>query len=247
MKLEDVRVVVTGSSRGIGRAIATEFAKNGADVVVNCHESPDEAKSVVKTIESLGRRGILCVADVRSPIDCARLMAETKEALGGLDVLVNNAGITRDALILGVRDEDWNDVISTNLTGVMNCTRAAVPLMREHRKGRIVNISSVVGLTGNIGQTSYSASKAGVIGLTKTMARELAKDGILVNAIAPGFTNTEMVRRIPEEIRNRILQQVPLKRLGEPEEIAATAVFLSSKDSTYITGQVIEVNGGYRI
>jgi 3-oxoacyl-[acyl-carrier protein] reductase len=167
--------------------------------------------------------------------------------MGRIDVVVNNAGITRDALMQNVQDDDWAGVISTNLTGVMNVTKAVLPMMRAQKSGRVINITSVVGVMGNIGQTSYAASKAGVIGLTKTAARELARDGILVNAIAPGFTNTEMVARIPDDVKEKILKTIPLKRFGEPDEIAKVAVFLASKESSYITGQIVGVNGGLYI
>jgi 3-oxoacyl-[acyl-carrier protein] reductase len=164
--------------------------------------------------------------------------------MGRIDILVNNAGITKDSLLSNVEENDWAEVIATNLTGVLNCTKAVSPIMRNHHSGRIINISSVVGEMGNIGQSSYSASKAGVIGLTKTLAKELARDGILVNAIAPGFCNTPMVMRIPEEVREKILKMIPLRRFGEPQEIANVAVFLASRESSYITGQVLGVNGG---
>lgn len=243
-RLAGNRAIVTGSSRGIGRSIALRFAEEGADVVVNCDQSEGEAEEVVKLIRKMGRKSILVLADVRKADDCTRLVDIAVKELGGIDVLVNNAGITKDALLANVSSDDWNDVISVNLTGTMNCCKAAVEHMRKQRGGRIINISSVIGEMGNIGQTTYSASKAGVIGITKTLARELARDGILVNAIAPGFTDTAMVRRIPDEIKDKILKQIPLRRFGDPVEIANVAVFLASKEASYITGQVIGVNGG---
>jgi len=246
-RLNGVRAIVTGSSRGIGRAIALAFAEEGADVIVNCDKSPHEGEEVVKSIKALGRKSSLCVADVRSYQDCLRLVEHAVKELGGIDVLVNNAGITKDALISKVSNDDWDDVISVNLTGVVNCTRAVVETLRKQHSGRIINISSVVGEMGNIGQTSYAASKAGVIGVTKTLARELARDGVLVNAIAPGFTDTEMVRRIPDEVKEKLLKQIPLRRFGDPREIARAAVFLASPDSTYVTGQILGVNGGLYI
>ncbi len=246
-RLSGVRAIVTGSSRGIGRSIALAFAEEGADVLVNCDQSPQEGEEVVKSILSMGRKASLCVADVRKYTDCVRLVEQAQKDLGGVDVLINNAGITKDAMISNVKIEDWMDVISVNLTGVVNCTKAVVEVLRKQHSGRIINISSVVGMMGNIGQTSYAASKAGVIGITKTLARELARDGILVNAIAPGFTDTDMVRKIPDEVKEKILKQIPLRRFGDPREIARTAVFLASKDASYITGQVIGVNGGYYI
>ena len=246
-RLTGVRAIVTGSSRGIGRSIALSFAEEGADIIVNCDQSPHEGEEVVKAIKTIGRKSSLCVADVRKYPDCVRLVEQAQKDLGGVDVLVNNAGITKDALISNIKLEDWTDVISVNLTGVVNCTKAVVEILRGQHSGRIINISSVVGEMGNIGQTSYAASKAGVIGITKTLARELARDGILVNAIAPGFTDTDMVRRIPDEVKEKLLKQIPLRRFGDPHEIARTAVFLASKDASYITGQVIGVNGGYYI
>jgi len=239
-----MRAIVTGSSRGIGRTIALEFARQGADVVVNCNIAEDEALQVVKEIAALGRKASFCMADVGSYQDAERLVAHAVKELGGVDILVNNAGITKDALLTNLDIEDWTRTISTNLTGVLNCTKAVLPVMKKQHAGRIINIASVVGEMGNIGQSSYSASKAGVIGLTKTFARELARDGIQVNAIAPGFCKTAMVERIPEEVKEKILKTIPLRRFGEPQEVASVAVFLASGDSSYMIGQVIGVNGG---
>jgi 3-oxoacyl-[acyl-carrier protein] reductase len=246
-RLAGARAIVTGSSRGIGRSIAIRFAEEGADVIVNCDRSEREAGEVVEFVRKMGRKSSLVLADVRRYDDCIRLVDHAVKQLGGVDVLVNNAGITKDALLANVSLDDWNDVISVNLTGTANCCRAVVEQMRKQQGGRIINISSVVGEMGNIGQTAYSASKAGVIGITKTLARELARDGILVNAIAPGFTDTAMVRRIPDEVKEKILKQIPLRRFGDPVEIANAAVFLASKETSYITGQVIGINGGLYI
>jgi len=246
-RLAGIKAVVTGSSRGIGKSIAIAFADHGADVIVNCDESKDQAEEVAGIIKSKGRSSWVCMADVRLPGDCRRLAEFANSKMGRIDVVVNNAGITRDALMQNVQDDDWAGVISTNLTGVMNVTKAVLPMMRAQKSGRVINITSVVGVMGNIGQTSYAASKAGVIGLTKTAARELARDGILVNAIAPGFTNTEMVARIPDDVKEKILKTIPLRRFGEPDEIAKVAVFLASKESSYITGQIVGVNGGLYI
>lgn len=246
-RLSGVRAIVTGSSRGIGRSIALAFAGEGAKVVINCDKSELEGSAVVDLIRSKGSECSLCVADVRSYQDCVRLAEYTITQFGGIDVLVNNAGIAKDSFLHKLDFEDWHDVIAVNLSGVLNCTRAVVDTLKHQKSGRIINISSVVGQIGNIGQTSYSASKAGVIGLTKTLARELARDGILVNAIAPGFCDTEMVKRIPEEVLQKIVMQIPLGRLGAPDEIANVAVFLASSEASYITGQVIGVNGGLYI
>lgn len=246
-RLSGSRTIVTGSSRGKGRSIALAFADEGARVGVNCDKSEREGTAVVDLIRSRGGEASLCLADVRSYDDCVRLAGHAMDKLGGIDVLVNNAGITKDSLLHKLDQENWQDVIAVNLTGMLNCTRAVVGTLKQQKSGRIINISSVVGQMGNIGQTSYSASKAGVIGLTKTLARELARDGILVNAIAPGFCDTDMVRRIPEEVMQKIVKQIPLGRLGAPEEIARVAVFLASPEASYITGQVIGVNGGFSI
>lgn len=246
-RLNGARAIVTGSSRGIGKCIAIAFAQEGARVVVNCDKSEQEGSEVVDLVKSMGGEASLCLADVRSYPDCVRLAEHSLREFGGIDVLVNNAGITKDSLLHKLELEDWDDVLAVNLTGVLNCTRAVVGTLKQQKSGRIINISSVVGQIGNIGQTSYSASKAGVIGLTKTLARELARDGILVNAIAPGFCDTEMVRRVPEEVLQKIVKQIPLGRLGDPEEIARTAVFLASAEASYITGQIIGVNGGFNI
>jgi 3-oxoacyl-[acyl-carrier protein] reductase len=243
-RLSGLKAIVTGSSRGIGRTIALEFAKQGADVIVNCNLAEVEALHVVEEIKDMGRKGSFCLADVASYGDAERLIAHAVKEIGGVDILVNNAGITKDDLLANLSIEDWAKIISINLTGVLNCTKAVLPVMKKQHSGKIINISSVVGEMGNIGQTSYSASKAGVIGLTKTFARELARDGILVNAIAPGFTKTAMVERIPDEVKEKILKTIPLRRFGEPQEVANVAVFLASGDSSYILGQVIGVNGG---
>jgi len=243
-RLSGTRAIVTGSSRGIGRTIALEFARQGADIIVNCNLAEAEAMQVVKEIEGLGRKAYFCLADVGSYQDAERLVNHAVKEIGGVDILVNNAGITKDDLLSNIKLEDWTRIMNTNLTGVINCTKAVLPVMRNQHKGRIINISSIVGEMGNIGQSSYSASKAGVIGLTKTFAKELARDGILVNAIAPGFCKTVMVERIPDEVKEKILKTIPLRRFGEAQEIAKVAVFLASDDSSYITGQIVGVNGG---
>lgn len=243
-RLSGLKAIVTSSSRGIGKAIAMTFAEQGADLIINCDKSMEEAESVAGQIRALGRRSSVCIADVKDPADCERLVEYGFAEMGRIDILVNNAGIAKDSLLSNVKEDAWADVIATNLTGVLNCTKAVCPKMRAQRSGRIINISSVVGEMGNTGQSSYSASKAGVIGLTKTLAKELARDGILVNAIAPRFCNTPMVIGIPEEVREKILKTIPLKRFGEPKEIAHAAVFLAPSETSYITGQVIGVNGG---
>jgi len=213
-------------------------------VFVKCKFAAAVALQVVKEIVALGRKSSFCLADVGSYEDAERLVAHAVKEIGGVDILVNNAGITKDDLLVNLKIDDWTRIIRTNLTGVMNCTKAVLPVMKQQQGGRIINIASVVGEQGNIGQSSYSASKAGVIGLTKTFARELARYGIIVNAIAPGFCRTVMVERIPDEVKEKILKTVPMRRFGEITEVAKVAVFLASEDSSYMTGQIVGVNGG---
>ena len=247
MRLQGKSAIVTGSSRGIGAEIASVFAAEGAKVMVNCLEDVDEAREVVSGIKSRGGVAELCVADVRDPAAVEKLVEQTVKSYGRVDVLVNNAGIIRDALIENMTFEQWNEVISTNLTGVYNCSRAVFKRMKEQRRGRIISISSVVAEMGNIGQANYASSKAGVIGLTRSLALEFAKHGILVNAVAPGFCATKMVAAIPPEVREKIAARIPLKRFGEPREIANTVLFLASDEASYITGQVVSVNGGLHL
>lgn len=241
--LEGKVAVITGSARGIGKAIAVLFSKEGAKVVVS--DVDDEAG--VKTadeIKGMGFEVIYAHCDVSDPHEAEELVKAALDAFGALDILVNNAGITRDALLVRMKDEDWQRVLSINLTGVFNCTRAAAKAMMRRRSGCIINISSVAGIVGNAGQANYSASKAGVIGLTKSAAKELARWGIRVNAIAPGFIMTEMTEKLPQQEREKLLSTIPLGFPGEPEDVANTALFLASDAAKYITGQVIQVDGG---
>lgn len=236
--------LVTGASRGIGRAIAIHLAEAGADVVVNYAGSEQAAEEVVRHIQSLGRKAMKVRADVGNAAEADELIKQTLEAFGKIDILVNNAGITRDNLIMRMKEEEFDQVIHTNLKGVFNCLKAATRPMMKQRYGRIVNISSVVGVLGNAGQANYVAAKAGVIGLTKSAARELASRGITVNAVAPGFIVTDMTDQLPEETRTQLTQQIPLARLGQPEDIAKAVRFLVSDDASYMTGQTIHVDGG---
>lgn len=243
MILKDKVAVITGSARGIGRSIAELFARQGAKIVIS--DIADEiGQKTTQEIKELGGEAIYVHCDVSDPGDAERLIRSAVESFGRLDILVNNAGITRDSLLVRMKDEDWNMVISINLTGTFNCTRAAAKVMMRQREGCIINIASVAGIMGNVGQVNYSASKAGVIGLTLSAARELARRGVRVNAIAPGFIMTEMTARLPEAERERILEMVPLGEPGRPEDVANVALFLASDAARYITGQVIRVDGG---
>ncbi|HOE63633.1 MAG TPA: 3-oxoacyl-[acyl-carrier-protein] reductase [Candidatus Sumerlaeota bacterium] len=238
--------LVTGAGRGIGRAIALALAKNGADIVISdiMKESVDEA---VKEVEALGRKALGILGDVSKFADCEAMVNAGKDAFGKIDILVNNAGITRDNLIMRMSEEDWDAVIAVNLKSVFNCCKAVCRLMMKQKGGRIINISSVVGLMGNAGQANYSASKAGIIGLTKTLAKEFASRGILVNAIAPGFIRTKMTDFLNDEQRAALMKLIPLEKMGEPEDVANAVLFLASPLSSYITGQVIPVDGGMAI
>jgi 3-oxoacyl-[acyl-carrier protein] reductase len=235
--------IVTGAGRGIGRAIALTLAGNGADVVVSdiVKESVDE---VAGEIKALGRKSLAVVCNVSNFSDCENMVNASRDAFGKIDILVNNAGITRDNLIMRMSEEEWDAVLDVNLKSVFNCSKAVCRLMMKQRSGRIINISSVAGLVGNAGQANYSASKAGIIGLTKTLAKEFASRGILVNAIAPGFIRTKMTDVLPEDQRAALLKLIPLERIGEPEDVANAVLFLASPLASYITGQVLPVDGG---
>ena len=243
-KLDGKTAVVTGASRGIGRAIALELAREGANVVVNYSGSEGKALEVVEEIKTIGSNAIAVQGNVGDADAVQNLMSTAIEQFGSIDILVNNAGITRDNLLMRMKEEEWDDVMNTNLKGVFLCTKAVTRQMMKQKAGRIINISSIVGTIGNAGQANYVAAKAGVIGLTKTTARELASRNILVNAIAPGFITTEMTDALPEDVKSSMLAQIPLGTLGQPEHIAKAVVFLSSDDASYITGQTLHIDGG---
>lgn len=236
--------LVTGGSRGIGRAIALRLAADGAYVVVNYAKNRAAAEEVVSAIEKAGGRARAIGFDVA---DFDRVQEEIENIvteLGGIQILVNNAGITQDTLIVRMKKDDWDNVITTNLNGVFNCTKAVARIMIKQRQGRIINLTSVVGEMGNSGQTNYAASKAGIIGFTKAAARELASRAITVNAVSPGFIETDITQNLTEEIRKQYIEKIPLLRFGSPEDVAGVVAFLASDEASYITGEVLRVNGG---
>jgi 3-oxoacyl-[acyl-carrier protein] reductase len=244
MTLQGKNALVTGSSRGIGRAIALGLAKKGVNIAVNYAGNEVKAAEVVDEIKSLGAQAIKIQANVADEGDVKEMVKEVITSFGNLDILVNNAGITRDNLLMRMKVEEFDQVIETNLKGAFLCTKAVTRQMMKQRDGRIINISSIVGVSGNPGQANYVAAKAGLIGLTKSTAKELASRNILVNAIAPGFITTEMTDVLTKEQKGAILGSIPLAKLGEPEDIANIVCFLASNDANYITGQTIHVDGG---
>jgi len=236
--------VITGASRGIGREIALKYAKEGANIVLNYRNSETEALQLKEELDKLGSDTLIVKANVSNFEEAEKLIKEAKEAFGRVDILVNNAGITKDNLIMRMKEEDFDSVIDVNLKGAFNCLKAVTPIMIRQKCGKIINMSSVVGVIGNAGQVNYCASKAGLIGMTKSLAREIGGKNINVNAIAPGFIDTDMTKVLSEDQKKNIISQVPLKRLGQAEDIANLALFLASNQSDYITGQVIHVDGG---
>lgn len=243
MELANTIAVVTGAAQGIGRAIASELARRGADVVV-CDINADSLAAVCGEIEAAGRSALAVKVDVARMSDCEQLMKQAVERFGRIDILVNNAGITRDTVLLRMKEEQWDQVMQVNLKGTFNCTKAVIRTMFKQKSGAIINISSVTGAMGNAGQSNYSASKAAVMGFTKALAREYAHCGILVNAVAPGFIKTLMTDAIPDKEREAMIAQIPVRRLGLPEDVADAVCFLASRRAAYITGQVLHVNGG---
>jgi 3-oxoacyl-[acyl-carrier protein] reductase len=234
--------MVTGSARGIGKAIALKLAEAGAAVVVN--DVDDAVEGVAEEIRAMGRQSLAVSADVSSSSDVARLVETAKSTFEKIDILVNNAGITRDRLLLRMSDEDWDKVLSINLKGAFLCTRAVLRDMVRRRWGRIVSIASIIGMMGNPGQANYAAAKAGLIGFTRTIAKEVASHGITANAIAPGFIDTEMTRQLKEDWREEVRSRIPLNYFGSPRDVAEAAAFLASEEARYITGQVLNVDGG---
>ena len=242
--LEGKTALVTGASRGIGRAIALQLAAEGAKVAINFAGNTAKAEEVKAEIESKGGEALLVQADVASTEAVEAMIKTVTEAWGKIDILVNNAGITRDGLLMRMKDSDFDEVISTNLKGVYNCTKTVSKLMIKQRSGRIVNMASIVGITGNAGQTNYAAAKAGIIGFSKSAAKEFAARGITVNVVAPGFIETDMTAVLPDNLKETMLKDIPLGRIGKPEDIANAVKFLVSEQASYITGQVIRVDGG---
>ncbi len=242
--LKDKVALVTGASRGIGREIAQTLAAYGASVIVNYNGSKDRADEVVEMIFAAGGKAIAVKADVAKAEEIARLFEEAQAAFGRIDILVNNAGITRDNLILKMSEEEYDTVLDTNLKGAFLCMKHAAKIMLRQKNGRIINISSISGIAGNAGQANYCAAKAGLIGLTKSLAKELGSRGITVNAVAPGFIETEMTEKLSEQVKEGMLAQIPLKRAGSVKDIAEAVAFLASERAAYITGQTLSVNGG---
>jgi len=244
MILKGKKAIITGASRGIGRAIALELAKEGADISFNYLKSKDSADDLLKEIEGLGRKAFAYQVDIKDFQAVKEWVERAKDALGGLDILVNNAGIVKDKALMLMEPCDWRDVIDTNLTGTFNASRACIVTFMKQKKGDIVNISSVSGIIGLARQTNYASSKAGIIGFSKSLAKEVAQYNIRVNVIAPGFIQTDILDTLKDDFKNELLKGIPLNRFGNPEEVARAVVFILSDSANYITGQVIQIDGG---
>lgn len=242
-RLDGQTAIVTGAGRGIGRAIAWELAATGANVVVNYSTSADAANELAKEIREMGPQALVVHADVTDYDQVTDMIKQTMDTFGKIDILVNNAGINRDKTLKNMTKQQWDEVIHVNLSGLFNCTQQVLPFMLERKYGRIVNISSFVALAGNIGQSNYATTKAGIIGFTKSVALEVSRHGITVNAVCPGFTETDMLMGVPEKIRERILEKIPMGRFGKPEEIATCVRYIVS-EADYMTAQAISINGG---
>lgn len=242
--LKNKNTVVTGATRGIGREIAFTLAENGANVAINYRTLNEDVERLIEELKSYGTNIVAVKCDISDEEEVKNFIAESKKQLGSIDILINNAGITKDGLLMRMKEKDFSDVLDVNLKGTFITTREAASIMMKQRHGKIINISSVVGVIGNAGQCNYAASKAGVIGFSKSVARELASRNITVNVVAPGFINTDMTGVLPEKVKESMLQGIPLKRIGEPKDIANAVLFLASDLSNYITGQVINVDGG---
>ncbi|MGB5847438.1 MAG: SDR family NAD(P)-dependent oxidoreductase [Ignavibacteriaceae bacterium] len=245
--LEGKSAIVTGGSLGIGAAIALKLAEFGANVAINYRKHKEEAEEVINKVKAMGRKGLVVQADISNFGDAGKMVDDTIKEFGGLDILVNNAGINRDGVIWKMTEEQWDTVIDINLKGYFNYIRAVAPIFREQKFGKIVNVTSINGLRGKFGQANYSASKAGIIGLTKTVAKELGKYGINVNAVAPGLIETDMMKQATEEVRKMAIDEIVLKRIGMPEEVADVVAFMCSEMARHITGEVIKVDGGQYI
>ena len=246
MDLKNKKAIITGSSRGIGAAVALKMAQEGADIVINYPfpEEKENAQNIKQQIEETGSSAILVQADVSKLKEAKKLIKTSQKKYNNIDILVNNAGITRDNLLLRMKESEWDQVIEVNLKGVFNCTKAIIRSLLKQKQGTIINIASVVGLMGNAGQANYSASKAGVIGFSKSMARELSSRNITVNAVAPGFIKSKMTEKLSKKVKKEMLDSIPLNRFGNPDEVAELIVFLASDKAKYITGQVINIDGG---
>jgi 3-oxoacyl-[acyl-carrier protein] reductase len=245
--LKGKSAIVTGGSLGIGTAIALKLAEFGANVAINYRKHKEEAEKVVEKVKDMGCKGLMIQADISNFEDAAKMIDNVKNEFGGLDILVNNAGINRDGVIWKMTEEQWDSVIDVNLKGYFNYIRTVAPIFREQKSGKIVNVTSINGLRGKFGQANYSASKAGIIGLTKTVARELGKYDVNVNAIAPGLIETDMMKQASEEVRKMAIEEIVLKRIGHPEEVANVVAFLCSEMARHITGEVLKVDGGQYI